>query len=325
MQNVFISSSTVISGSLTKGGTGFGVVEQNYGPTSPNGGFYNTIAPPANGYTFYKTKPQNGPIVKVASNDTDLINFIKEETGVTYSISGALQWAATQNNIAVANIDYPNVITSGSILYLDAGYTVSSPRTGSFWYDLSGNGNKGSYITSGPTFSPDNSGSLVFVVGNNRQVASTTSVSNLTVTGITLSTWFKFIDQPNAIMRFVTIDSEIACVRKNGTNAEFFIKVGGVINVMNRAQTFTNGVWYNMVGTYTNSGTATIYINGSQLGTTESISGDLDISSTGYKISSEAATEAMSGNIAIVQVYNRELSADEVLYNYNALKGRFGI
>ena len=52
MQNVFISSSTVISGSLVKGGAGFGVVEQNYGPTTANTGFYNTIAPPANGYVF---------------------------------------------------------------------------------------------------------------------------------------------------------------------------------------------------------------------------------------------------------------------------------
>jgi hypothetical protein len=137
MQNVFISSSTVTSGSLVKGGTGFGVVNQNYGPTTANTGFYNTITPPAGGYTFYKTKTQNGPIVKVANNDTDLISIIKEYSGVTYSISGALQWAATQNDIAVANFDYPNIITSGSVLYLDAGYTVSSPRTGSTIYDLS--------------------------------------------------------------------------------------------------------------------------------------------------------------------------------------------
>ena len=325
MQNVFISSSTVTSGSLVKGGTGFGVVDQNYGPTTANTGFYNTITPPASGYTFYKTKTQNGPIVKVASNDTDLINFVKEETGVTYSISGALQWAATQNNIAITNIDYPNVITSGSVLYLDAGYTISSPRIGPFWYDLSGNRNSGSYVNSGPTFDPSNSGSLVFAVANDRQIQSTTRVENLTTTGITLSAWFKFADQPNAIMRFATIDSEIACIRKNGINAEFFVKLDGIITVMSRNQTFTNGVWYNMVGTYTNLGTAKIYINGSQLGDSESITGDLDTSSTGYKMSSESSTEAMSGSIAIVQAYNRELSAAEVLYNYNALKGRFGL
>jgi len=288
-------------------------------------GFYNTITPPAGGYTFYKTKPANGPIIKVASNDTELINYIQQETGTTYSISGALQWAATQNNVAVANFDYPNIITSGSVLYLDAGYTVSSPRTGSSWYDLSGNGNNGLYVGTGPTFNSANSGSLVFTPANNQFISSSTGVANLTTTGITVSSWFKFDAQPNTIMRFATVDSEIACVRKNGTNAEFFVKVGGTITTMARVQTFTNGVWYNMVGTYDNSGTAIIYINGSQLGTTASITGNLTTTSAGYKISSEAASESMSGSIAIVQVYNRALSATEVATNYNALKGRFGL
>jgi len=32
-----------------------------------------------------------------------------------------------------------------------------------------------------------------------------------------------------------------------------------------------------------------------------------------------------SGNIGCIQIYNRALSADEVLHNYNALKSRFGL
>jgi hypothetical protein len=32
-----------------------------------------------------------------------------------------------------------------------------------------------------------------------------------------------------------------------------------------------------------------------------------------------------NGDIAIVRVYNKALSASEVLFNYNALKGRFGL
>ena len=144
MQNVFISSSVVTSGSLVKGGAGFGVTAQNYGPTVPNTGFYNTIVPPAGGYTFYKTKPQNGPIVKVANNDTDLINIIKEYSGVTYSISGALQWAATQPDIAVTNLDYSNIVTDGLFAILDASSTLNYPRTGSTIYDISGKNASGS-------------------------------------------------------------------------------------------------------------------------------------------------------------------------------------
>ena len=33
----------------------------------------------------------------------------------------------------------------------------------------------------------------------------------------------------------------------------------------------------------------------------------------------------MTGLIANVHIYNRALSANEVLHNYNALKGRFGL
>ena len=31
------------------------------------------------------------------------------------------------------------------------------------------------------------------------------------------------------------------------------------------------------------------------------------------------------GNISNVKIYNRELSSDDVIRNYNALKGRFGL
>ena len=162
MQNVFISSSTVTSGSLVKGGAGFGVTAQNYGPTVPNTGFYNTIVPPAGGYTFYKTKTQNGPIVKVASSDTDLINYVRQETGITYSISGALQWAATQNNIAVTNFDYPNIVTSGSVFNVDAMSTLSYPQTGSTWYDISGGNITGSVSGALAYSKTGTSGSLFF-------------------------------------------------------------------------------------------------------------------------------------------------------------------
>jgi hypothetical protein len=35
--------------------------------------------------------------------------------------------------------------------------------------------------------------------------------------------------------------------------------------------------------------------------------------------------EVFIGNIALVQIYNRTLTAQEVLQNYNATKGRYGL
>ena len=36
-------------------------------------------------------------------------------------------------------------------------------------------------------------------------------------------------------------------------------------------------------------------------------------------------TNNFTGQIASIQFYNRALSANEILHNYNALKGRFGL
>jgi hypothetical protein len=39
----------------------------------------------------------------------------------------------------------------------------------------------------------------------------------------------------------------------------------------------------------------------------------------------DAGSRFFNGNIAISQLYNRALSADEITQNFNALKGRFGV
>ena len=57
-------------------------------------------------------------------------------------------------------------ITSGLILYIDAGNTASYPGTGSNWYDLSGQGHDGSLFAGGtaslPSFNSEYGGSIVF-------------------------------------------------------------------------------------------------------------------------------------------------------------------
>jgi hypothetical protein len=45
----------------------------------------------------------------------------------------------------------------------------------------------------------------------------------------------------------------------------------------------------------------------------------------GVDANTSSGLNPMTGNIASVQIYNRALSASEVLQNYNATKSRFGI
>ena len=86
--------------------------------------------------------------------------------------------------------------------------------------------------------------------------------------------------------------------------------------------------WINVVGTY--SGTAfhsglKIYLNNSILSTSSDNAGEyvaMHNTSEPFKIG-RLSTAYANGKISCTQIYNKELSASEVLQNYNALKSRF--
>ena len=86
---------------------------------------------------------------------------------------------------------------------------------------------------------------------------------------------------------------------------------------------FGTGVWINYCVTKNDSGNVVWYGNGQQLATGNVNAGN----SIGFwSIGSYSGGGfTLNGNIANMQVYNRVLSAGEVLHNYNALKGRFGL
>ena len=83
------------------------------------------------------------------------------------------------------------------------------------------------------------------------------------------------------------------------------------------------GNWYQAVAIIDGT-TATLYLNGSQVATTTktftigSWSGNADIGKRGALSQNYA-----NAQIAVVRVYNKPLTAAEVLSNYNATKGRF--
>jgi hypothetical protein len=86
--------------------------------------------------------------------------------------------------------------------------------------------------------------------------------------------------------------------------------------------------WYQVVGTYT-SGSRRLYING-VLVNSNATTGTLSTNTNGCSIGvyggfNGARGYYYNGSIGNVKVYNRALSASEVLQNFNALRGRYGI
>jgi len=87
--------------------------------------------------------------------------------------------------------------------------------------------------------------------------------------------------------------------------------------------TLSTGVWY--FAAYTYDGTACkLYLNGileaSENRVLTTINTPFSIGKKGFNSNSN-----MNGSISNAQIYNRALTQQEVLQNYNATKSRFGL
>jgi hypothetical protein len=91
----------------------------------------------------------------------------------------------------------------------------------------------------------------------------------------------------------------------------------------------SKGIWYYLISTW-NGSILKLYRNGELVSTNSEggITGAPDTSSLwigGARAFSGATGNFYQGNIAKCEYYNRELTAAEVLQNYNSTKTRFGL
>lgn len=289
-----------------------------YGPTSVTG-FWNSIIPPSGGYTMYGNKAVAGPSIVVAQNDSELIGFTQGFAGQTFSTANeALGWYTGQTGLICVNLDYPDIVTDGLTLLLDAGYVSSYPRSGSRWDDLSFSGNNGTLVNT-PTFSSSNNGYLTFNGSNQYVNVAGTPVG---ITAYTKNIWFYLnsiadnnllsSDTGGHFMYFAG-SNKLYCGHSNWSN----------YGVYPSTTSFSNGVWYNVCLTFDTTNGFILYVNGVQDSTYTaqktpvSGNGSTRIGSYG------AGGNLLNGRVSIAMTYNRVLSSTEVLKNYNSLSSRF--
>ena len=198
-----------------------------------------------------------------------------------------------------------SIVTSGLTLCLDAGNLKSYPTTGTTWTDLSRNGNNGTLV-GGPTFSSLNGGSIVFN-GSNQYIDNTGTVSTFSFiqnTGVyTISAWVK----PSVLNKEMYI-----CGNDSGTAAQKgFLNTTDWVNVVVVGNGITNQFYRNGVIFGASSNTSTLS------------TGDSSFSLGIGFIKNATTTWLWNGNVSNTLIYNRALSASEVLQNYNATKWRF--
>ena len=106
--------------------------------------------------------------------------------------------------------------------------------------------------------------------------------------------------------------------------------IGRFANALDAAE--YQNQWINFSMTYNGNSTSAgmkLYLNGIRIDDEDYEAGSYTaMENTGTSLrlgAQERGSNESYGYIATCQIYNRELSANEVLHNYNELKGRFGL
>jgi hypothetical protein len=220
------------------------------------------------------------------------------------------------------------IVTDGLVLCLDAADRTSYLGSGTTWFDLAGSNN--GTLTNGPTFNSTNGGSIVFDgvddyvgLGNNLDQNGPLSIMSWIYTTTISSGPRIVVSNCNVVGNQQDYVLEI-----NRTAAKVGAFWGDVLLLVSNQSLVVNQWYY--VGFVRSGSTGNwnlnIYINGTNdSNTTTSVNPNATNAGTAIGRAGDYTSQYFSGRISNVQFYNRALSAQEVLQNYNAQKGRFGL
>ncbi len=210
-----------------------------------------------------------------------------------------------------------SLITSGLILNLDA--SIAGSYNGTRWSDQSGN-NYHAIQQNSPTY---NSSDGSFTFNGTNQFFNLGDILNLQ-SAFSIEVTFS----PNSLSG----NPALVARQNSGRAGNYFVgistsKVFYYVESdpwgIRSSSTLSNGVKYTATQVYDSSRAITPYLNGVQDGTKTTFPGSLFTNSInlqiGAALSSSAPSDYFNGKIYSVRIYNRALSASEVLQNYNSL------
>jgi len=231
----------------------------------------------------------------------------------------------------------PNIITDGLVLALDVASPKSYPGSGTTLFDLSGNGNNGT-LTNGPTFSTQNNGTIQVDGSKHISVTGMPTTSNYTLCVWSLNlgpTAFASVGHRTYActnnFRFQWDDTSSTTIAR-GPFVDFVSSGGNLIPSNFTSQTPSDlfNKW-NLTSMTSDGSTTTIYFNDTQGSSTTSArvfstNGAMTIGTDNLSgIGGADSFNRDGGNCFFgpVYVYNKALSNNEIIQNYNAMKSRF--
>lgn len=214
----------------------------------------------------------------------------------------------------------PRTNSSSLVLYLDAANYRSYSGSGTTWNDLSSSNNTSSLVN-GPSYSSSNNGYISFD-GSNDYISVNSNANILSKTEYTKIAYF-----------YVTTFSTANNIISGGVSGQhaFWLFVSnklyaghnGAWSTVTGTTTLSLNTWYFGATTYSSTTGWKLYLNGVEDGSsvdTTTFTGNQEILVGAY-----GAGNYFTGRIGLVQVYNRALTASEILKNYNSTKKRYGL
>jgi hypothetical protein len=223
-------------------------------------------------------------------------------------------------------IDYNNIIVSdGLVFYIDAANPRSYSGTG-----LTANGlvgGIGGTLINGVGFTSSNNGSFIFDGSDDGMYFST---YNFSTGDFTMEVWLKLNAYPpfanSAIIanRNQSDDGWLFDINSNQKARLYFQNNNGTAYTIETLDVINLNQWINLTAIRSNTSLSfyrnTIFQSSTSFPSNYNINSPI---SNDYIGRYQSSNGFLSANISKIQYYNRALTAQEILQNYNATKGRY--
>ena len=326
-----------------------------YGPTASTGfwaGYPPGTPVPSGGFISYQNKPSQGPSIYNIPDVDDLVYF-----GTQLNLPGSLLTPeeviyecnkSTTLDIALVNIDYPEISLTNNIVTIDAGYTASYPWTNLDWNNII-YGGAGAGLTGNTTFvsgttlknysdsylnmpaASENAMALMVPFGNQLNTFTVNVMVNVT-NGNGFDSRQNLVGQQFSIDPIYTPQTNCNfLIRGNGSNGfEGLVRSVGTNYTVNFGSINTSQ-WKMLTLVYDGTNLDS-FVDGNAVGQTvigvplvtldnglQTIIGG----NTNARANSGNPSHYFDGKINLVNIYDRALNSGEITTLYNSYQGRF--
>ena len=232
----------------------------------------------------------------------------------------------------------PSIVQDGLVFYVDAANKDSYVSGSSDTFNILNKSISGSFSSTG-MFENINAGVFAFD-GAGDTITTTSGLDFFNgADRFTVACWIKLADDGSQNKDIISKGNT------SSNNTQFFIRKGKNSNgdkiflfldnagskYIGGASALSNDRWYYIAGVYkgfesSNNDKGEVYVDGVNDSNSfaSSLPSSLVTTTQPLRIGEwQTAATDFDGNISCIQIYNKALSAAEVLQNYNALKGRF--